>query len=211
MERRKFLSLPKFLRRRRSEARIRPVEDPMEIGPTVSSHPTAGSAPNLGVGPTVSSPSTPGDQNPNGMQTKFLRIIYLTVLFRLCIPDRDAAPDSLQPILGRGNRTVLPDGTDDPGATPRGESNVMSLVSSAAKMTIRGVKEASDAFPPLKSAAAALCFILDNCEVLFTSVTPLNEVLTFVPEHNGVSPKSRIIDPSDRGVRTIPERARPAG
>ena len=27
------------------------------------------------------------------------------------------------------------------------------------------MKETSDAFPPLKSAAGAMCFILDNCEV----------------------------------------------
>ena len=38
-------------------------------------------------------------------------------------------------------------------------------MASAVKLTLRGVKEAADAFPPLKSAAAALCFILDNCEV----------------------------------------------
>ena len=57
----------------------------------------------------------------------------------------------------------LQDDTADPGATSKIEPD---LASSAAKMTLRAVKETSDAFPPLKSAAPTLCFILDNYEVL---------------------------------------------
>ena len=37
--------------------------------------------------------------------------------------------------------------------------------SSAAKLLLRTVERASDAFPPLKSVVAGLCAILDNCEV----------------------------------------------
>ena len=37
--------------------------------------------------------------------------------------------------------------------------------SSAAKLLLRTVERTSDAFPPLKSVAAGLCAILDNCEV----------------------------------------------
>ena len=36
---------------------------------------------------------------------------------------------------------------------------------SAAKLLLRTVERASDAFPPLKSVAAGLCAVLDNCEV----------------------------------------------
>ena len=81
----------------------------------------------------------------------------------------------------------------DPGAPPKSKSNIVSLASSAAKMTLRGVKEAADAFPPLKSATAALCFILDNCEVLSTSRALDNVYLCFL-EHDGVSPNDRIVD-----------------
>ena len=45
-------------------------------------------------------------------------------------------------------------------------------MSSAAKLFLRTVERASDAFPPLKSVAAGLCAILDNCEVRSTFVRP---------------------------------------
>jgi hypothetical protein len=53
-------------------------------------------------------------------------------------------------------------------------SNLKPLATSAAKLVLRGVKEAADAFPPLKSAAGALCFIVDNCEVWYCSNKPLD-------------------------------------
>jgi len=40
-----------------------------------------------------------------------------------------------------------------------------SLASSTAKLFLRGVNESADAFPPLKSVAGGLCYILENCEV----------------------------------------------
>jgi len=49
-------------------------------------------------------------------------------------------------------------------------SDLKSTTSSAAKLFLRTVKEASDAFPPLKSVAGGLCAILDNCEVQSTFV-----------------------------------------
>jgi len=48
-----------------------------------------------------------------------------------------------------------------------GESNLNSSATSGAKSFLQGVKESPDGFPPLKSVAESLCFILDNCEVLF--------------------------------------------
>ena len=53
---------------------------------------------------------------------------------------------------------------------PKDKPDWKHTVSSAAKLLLRTVERASDAFPPLKSAAAGLCAILDNCEVCFTFV-----------------------------------------
>ena len=44
-----------------------------------------------------------------------------------------------------------------------------STASSSAKLVLRGVKDSVDAFPPLKSVAGGLCFILDNYEVWYPS------------------------------------------
>jgi len=48
--------------------------------------------------------------------------------------------------------------------------------SSAAKLFLRTVERASDAFPPLKSVAGGLCAILDNCEVRSTFVRLIRNV-----------------------------------
>ena len=44
-------------------------------------------------------------------------------------------------------------------------SNWKSTASATAKSFLRGVRDSSDAFSPLKSVAGCLCFILENCEV----------------------------------------------
>jgi len=49
--------------------------------------------------------------------------------------------------------------------TSKDESEWKHTMSSAAKLTLRAVREASDAFPPLKYVAGGLCAILENCEV----------------------------------------------
>ena len=53
------------------------------------------------------------------------------------------------------------------------------IASSAAKLTLRTVKETSDAFPPLKSVAGGLCAILDNCEVRSAIVRLIRDVYRF--------------------------------
>ena len=45
------------------------------------------------------------------------------------------------------------------------QSNLGSLVPSAAGSRLRRVSESPDIFPPLKAVAGYLCFILENCEV----------------------------------------------
>ena len=91
--------------------------------------------------------------------------------------DSGAAPDSPRPVPGRGKKNPS-DNANDLGATSKGKLDAKSLAYPAAKMTLRGVKEAADAFPPLKSATAVLCFILDNCEVPSTFRTH-NEICLY--------------------------------
>jgi len=45
------------------------------------------------------------------------------------------------------------------------QQNPKPTVSPETKLILRRVKESSNAYPPLKSVAEGLCFILDNCEV----------------------------------------------
>ena len=45
------------------------------------------------------------------------------------------------------------------------QQNRNSTASAEAKSTLRRVAESPNSYPPLKSVAENLCFILDNCEV----------------------------------------------
>ena len=62
-----------------------------------------------------------------------------------------------------------PPNDGQPSGADKNGSDLKSLASSTAKLFLRGVKESADAFPPLKSVAGGLCYILDNCEVRFFS------------------------------------------
>jgi hypothetical protein len=97
---------------------------------------------------------------------------------------RTPIPSILQDGGSKGTRTApfqsppLTDSAGDPAVpgpvraradTSKIKSEWSHTASSAAKLLLRTVKEASDAFPPLKSVAGGLCAILDNCEVSPTS------------------------------------------
>ena len=95
-------------------------------------------------------------------------MICLTPRF-LHIPDHPAS-DPIPSIPGQEQSNQAgSSGTVKKDETKESKSNLGSLVVSAAKLTLRGVKETADAFPPLKAVAGGLCFILDNCEVKLTS------------------------------------------
>ena len=53
----------------------------------------------------------------------------------------------------------------EPGTGDENKSDWKSTASATAKLFLRGVRDSSDAFGPLKSVAGGLCFILENCEV----------------------------------------------
>ena len=97
---------------------------------------------------------------------------------------------------------AAPDHIHGDAATPKDESSWKSTAASAAKLLLRTVERASDAFPPLKSAAAGLCAILDSCEVcppLFTR----SEMLTVLPENKGQQKNDRIPEIPGRSARRL--------
>ena len=56
-------------------------------------------------------------------------------------------------------------GAEPNAAVNENKRDWKSTASETAKLLLRGVRDSADAFPPLKSAAGGLCFLLDNCEV----------------------------------------------
>jgi hypothetical protein len=76
------------------------------------------------------------------------------------------------PVLGCG-RELAKSSTHalNPGAAFEHTSNRKSAVSTTANAILRGVKESSSAYPPLKSVARHLCVVLASCEVRSPSHT----------------------------------------
>ena len=68
-----------------------------------------------------------------------------------------AVPDPVQEVL-HPNKS-------EPNTADEGKSNWKSTASATAKLVLRAVRDSADAFPPLKSVAGGLCYILENCEV----------------------------------------------
>ena len=76
-----------------------------------------------------------------------------------------AVPDHIpgDPLYGESTEpSVVADGK---------KSNWKSTATATTKLLLRGVRDSADVFGPLKSVAAGLCFILENCEVRPTSST----------------------------------------
>ena len=70
-----------------------------------------------------------------------------------------AVPDRVQ-------KDPRPDENVEPSAaTNEKKSSWQSTALATAKLLLRGVRDSSDAFGPLKSVAGGLCFVLENCEV----------------------------------------------
>ena len=66
--------------------------------------------------------------------------------------------------------TLHHDESGEPSAVADETKSKWGVAASAtAKLLLRGVKDSADAFPPLKSVAGGLCFILENYEVQFPS------------------------------------------
>ena len=89
-----------------------------------------------------------------GLVRLLLLIVSLDQCKRLCL-----APDQVEEALSPSQDDLLANVEDE------NKSNWNSTASATAKLILRGVNESADAFPPLKSVAGGLCFILKNCEV----------------------------------------------
>ena len=80
------------------------------------------------------------------------------------------------PLIDDAGDSAVPDPVRvDDAATSKDKPDWKSTASSAAKLLLRTVEKTSDAFPPLKSVAAGLCAVLDNCEVRFTVVRSVRD------------------------------------
>ena len=77
-------------------------------------------------------------------------------------------------------------------AADENKSNWKSTASATAKLLLRGVRDSADAFPPLKSVAGGLCFVLENCEVWPPSCMRC-ATLTGASAHEGEYTRNRII------------------
>ena len=75
--------------------------------------------------------------------------------------------------------------SSQPSATPdESKPDWKSTASASARLLLRGVRDSADAFPPLKSVAGGLCFILENCEVC-----PLHPI--HYPQHSPVPQRTK--------------------
>jgi hypothetical protein len=156
----KFLSALKSRRRGRSKARsdIGAIEGSVDADP-VAPRP-AESTPDLGISASKSSRLISPDQELNGTQ-KSSSQRRRTQWFL-----RGADPPSTSAITtGQSEDPNPSEHTIGQGAQPDSKPDLKSLASTGAELILRGVKEAADGFPPLKSVASALCFILDNYQV----------------------------------------------
>lgn len=79
------------------------------------------------------------------------------------------------PLTDCAGNPAAPDPVHADGTTSNDKPDWKHTASSAAKLLVRTVERTSDVFPPLKSVAAGLCAILDNCEVRFTIIRSIRD------------------------------------
>jgi len=109
-----------------------------------------------GVHPSPSTPSISHGGKLDGMWT------WSFLLLSLTIPsdniDAPAIPD-------HGPDVVRPDESLEPGAAADEKEPSCKSAASATAELLRGVRDSTSAFGPLRSIAGSLCLILDNYEV----------------------------------------------
>ena len=126
--------------------------------------------------PSPSTASIPHSGTPGGTWA------WLFWLLSLIIP-----PDNVDTSAGPGRITAVPRpgesaeqsavaDEDEPSWESTGweYTNWGSAASATAKLLLREVRDSADAFPPLKSVAGGLCFILENSEVRPSSTSTIH-------------------------------------
>lgn len=119
--------------------------------------------------------------------------IYLIVLPRNA---DNVVPDPTQPVTKKGKRPRPWDHILNRGATTSEDDSEPSWTSTAyssTKVVIDVVKESSDVFPPLKSAASFLSAALKHYDVWSASLVP-SVILMITPANGGQSANDRIIN-----------------
>ena len=140
-------------------------EDPTRTG--LATHP-AGLGPGLETGSSTlpkSTPSTPQSREPNGMRTTVLIVVQLTILPRNA---DTVVSDPTQSDTRKGKRSKFLDRVLDrstPASEDKSGSGWKSTAYESTKVVIDVVKESSDIFVPLKSAAGGLAAILKHYDV----------------------------------------------
>jgi hypothetical protein len=165
---RDLLWIPKRFRRTRSEVRpqICVTDDSNNIQNPEAPRLTE-STPDLRIDASTLPKSdllTSPEQEPKGIRT----VLFIPGNLSNHLQRNAGRPESDQrqsiPTKGENESLEASDSAVKSGAISGAISNLKPLATSATKLLLRGVKESADAFPPLKSALGALCFILDNCE-----------------------------------------------
>ena len=198
MKLRNLLSPLRNHRRARSKARseIDAIQDPGETE-LVAPH-LVGSDPDLG---TLSSALPTVIPRPlqnwvsSGMRTAASQAIYLTVL-PLNVDNRVSDPSGSVTTKDKRseplNRVISQSAAT---SEDKAESGWRSTAYASAKVVVDVVKESSDVFVPLKSAAGALTVILKHYDVWCIS-SASSMILTITPASKGQSTNDRIFDTS---------------
>ena len=127
------------------------------------------------------------NQEPSGTWTLSPQQLFLITLMDNA--DTPVIPDRVQ-------QDLRPDENAEPRAAANEKgSDWKSTASATARLLLRGVRDSADAFPPLKSVAGGLCFILENCEVWFTPPHMI-ATLTVTPANEGERAGNRVIGTS---------------
>lgn len=103
------------------------------------------------------------DSRNGGSDGMYAWLVHVTPTNDHHCPDNSIDPDHDRVLLGKNQQSASGDSREGQKFTGF----------HGAELLLRTVRDSTDAFPPLKSVAGGLCFILENYEVRVTSRTSL--------------------------------------
>jgi hypothetical protein len=124
-----------------------------EATPEVLYHPSANEEAGDRVTACSDSPTQPGDLDLGHTSTKTGK------------PDVSAACSMSQHCIPEPAQGKPTDSSKEASSKVESSQSAIDFAKSAAKLTLKTIKEVSDVFPPLKSVAAGLSLIVENAEV----------------------------------------------
>ena len=123
--------------------------------------------------PPSSTPWTSYGGTPDSTWRRLIQLLPLIV----CLDNTNAST-----VPGHVHEALSPN-QSEPDTASENKSNWKSTVSTTAKFFLLGARDSADVFGTLKSVAASLCFILENCEVRLP-LHALPTMLTGAPANN---------------------------